>query len=347
MPALRARLGTRVGAAHVRDDDGRACCAAAGKSYLDLLALRAGDAGEAPDLVVAPARAEEVAAVLARLRGRGRGGGPLRRRDRAWSAAWPGSAAASTRSSALDLRAARRRARRSTASSRRAVVGAGTRLPELDHALGPHGLRLGHYPQSYEWATVGGCAATRSAGQASTGFGRFDDLVAAVRCVTPAPASSSPARAPGSAAGPDLHAARARLGGDARRASRSSTLRVRPLAEATRYEAWLVPSFAEGCEALRALAQDEVAPDVARLSDAEETRLHVRPPGGLRRAGGGGRARRPLPACSPAGRASPTRSRRRRSAAVRRLRGIRGCGRGAGRGAGARTASTGRTCATT
>ena len=72
------------------------------------------------------------------------------------------------------------------ACSRVARVGAGLRLPELDHALGAHGLRLGHLPQSYEWATVGGCAATRSAGQASTGFGRFDALVAAVRCATPA-----------------------------------------------------------------------------------------------------------------------------------------------------------------
>ena len=65
VPGLRARLEAAVGAAHVRTDDGIRLLRAAGKSYLDLLALRAGDAGEAPDVVVAPGGAEEIAAVLA------------------------------------------------------------------------------------------------------------------------------------------------------------------------------------------------------------------------------------------------------------------------------------------
>ena len=51
--------------------------------------------------------------------------------------------------------------------SQLAWLRAGTRLPEADHALAQRGFTLGHTPQSYEWATVGGCVATRSAGQAS------------------------------------------------------------------------------------------------------------------------------------------------------------------------------------
>ena len=136
-----------------------------------------------------------------------------------------------------------------------ARVRAGMRLPELDHALGAHGLRLGHLPQSYEWATVGGCAATRSAGQASTGFGRFEDLVAAVRCATPA-GELATLGAPASAAGPDLRAlvlgSEGTLG-----AITELDLRVRPVAAEHRYEAWLLRSFEAGCEALRALAQAE------------------------------------------------------------------------------------------
>ncbi len=150
---------------------------------------------------------------------------------------------------------------------------AGRRLPELDHALGAHGLRLGHVPQSYEWATVGGCAATRSAGQASTGFGRFDDLVAGLRCATPAGALAT-LGAPGSAAGPDLDAVL--LGSEGTLGVLTEVgLRVRPVAEETRYEAFLLHTFEEGCEALRELAQAGLAPDVARLSDADETRTTV------------------------------------------------------------------------
>ena len=70
--------------------------------------------------------------------------------------------------------------------SRIAVFEPGIRLPEADAALRAQGLALGHVPQSYEWATIGGCAATRSAGQTSTGHGRIDRQVVAVECVTPA-----------------------------------------------------------------------------------------------------------------------------------------------------------------
>ena len=57
-----------------------------------------------------------------------------------------------------------------------ARLGAGLRGPEAEAALGSEGLTLGHFPQSFEYATIGGFAATRSAGQASSGYGRFDAL---------------------------------------------------------------------------------------------------------------------------------------------------------------------------
>ena len=73
--------------------------------------------------------------------------------------------------------------------------------PELERRLANAGLTLGHYPQSFEYSTVGGWVATRSAGQASTGIGRIDELVQAVRCETPVRArwtrATCPRRAPG------------------------------------------------------------------------------------------------------------------------------------------------------
>ncbi|MET0770935.1 MAG: FAD-binding oxidoreductase [Solirubrobacteraceae bacterium] len=324
VPRLRERLAAAVGEVQVRSDDPIRLLRAAGKSYLDLLALRAGDAGEAPDLVVAPGSAEEVGAVLAACAEAGAavvpfGGGT------SVVGGVAGERGGFDAVVCLDL-ARLDRVLEVEVLSRRAVVGGGIRLPELDHALGAHGLRVGHYPQSYEWATAGGCAATRSAGQASAGFGRFDDLVAAVRCVTPA-GELAPLGAPGSAAGPDL--TRLALGSEGTLGVIAElTLRVRPVAEATRYEAWAVPSFAEGCEMLRALAQDEVAPDVARLSDGPETALTFAL-GGLPRVVRDRQGERCLLVAGWEGEPGAIRSRR--GAAAKRVRGLR-LGRSFGEG---------------
>jgi alkyldihydroxyacetonephosphate synthase len=156
--------------------------------------------------------------------------------------------------------------------SRLAVFEPGIRLPEADAALRPYGLALGHVPQSYEWATVGGCVATRSAGQSSTGHGRIDAQVAALECVTPV-GSLATLDAPGTAAGPSLR--QLVLGSEgAFGVITRVALRVRPQSS-TAYDAWTVGSFFEGAELLRRLEQDGIAPDIARLSDEEETRLSV------------------------------------------------------------------------
>ena len=60
--------------------------------------------------------------------------------------------------------------------SRIAHLGPGLRGPEAEAALNAAGFTLGHFPQSYRYATIGGFAATRSAGQSSSGYGRFDAL---------------------------------------------------------------------------------------------------------------------------------------------------------------------------
>ena len=67
-----------------------------------------------------------------------------------------------------------------------ATLGPGLRGPEAEEALAAQGVTLGHFPQSFEYATIGGFAATRSAGQASSGYGRFDELVTSMRLTAPA-----------------------------------------------------------------------------------------------------------------------------------------------------------------
>jgi alkyldihydroxyacetonephosphate synthase len=280
--AARRELEAAVGAAYVLDDPATRVLRCRGKSYLDLLAQRAGDCEAAPDAVVRPADHDQVAAVLracveANLAVVPFGGGT----------SVVGGLEASREGFAgiVSLDLGRMDAVEAVdARSLTAVLGPGLRLPEAERALGTHGLRLAHVPQSFEWATVGGCVATRSAGQSSTGHGRIDENVVALRCATPA-GELATLGAPASAAGPALRELVVGSEGAIGVITRVA-LRVRPLAPAVRHEGWFARSFADGCEALRRLEQDGLAPDIARLSDETETRV------GLALAGPGGPARR-------------------------------------------------------
>jgi alkyldihydroxyacetonephosphate synthase len=268
---LRERLAAAVGAEHVREDRETRVTHAAGKGYADLVRVRAGDGSSAPDAVVRPASREQVGEVLRACADAGVavvpfGGGtsvvggvePLR----------DGHSAVLS----LDLR----RLDRVLALDRdslTATLEPGLLGPELESRLAGEGLTLGHFPQSFEFSTVGGWVATRSAGQASTGYGRIDELVEGITCVAPAGEVETHAQ-PASAAGPDLRellvGSEGVLG-----VICSATLRVRPAPAAHRYEGWSFRSFAEGIEAFRVMEQAEASPDVCRLSDEHETRVSL------------------------------------------------------------------------
>jgi alkyldihydroxyacetonephosphate synthase len=270
LPAgARERLGAAVGAEHVREDREARVTHAAGKGYADLVRVRAGDGSSAPDAVVAPGTRDQVAAVLDACAEAGIavvpfGGGtsvvggvePLR----------DGHPAVVS----LDLRRLDR-VLGLDRDSLTATLEAGLLGPELEQRLAGEGLTLGHFPQSFEFSTLGGWVATRSAGQASTGFGRIDELVEGLTCVAPAGAVEARAQ-PASAAGPCLRellvGSEGVLG-----VITSVTLRVRPAPEARLYEGWSFRSFSEGIEAFRVMEQADASPDIARLSDEHETRL--------------------------------------------------------------------------
>ncbi|MFL5842075.1 MAG: FAD-binding oxidoreductase, partial [Thermoleophilaceae bacterium] len=122
-------------------------------------------------------------------------------------------------------------------------------------------------------ATIGGFAATRSAGQASTGYGRMDKLVLGLRLAAPAgDVVVSPH--PGTAAGPALRelvvGSEGTLG-----VITEVTVAVRPLPEVQQYEGWSFKSFQAGIDAFRELEQAHAAGDVSRLSDEPETHLSL------------------------------------------------------------------------
>jgi alkyldihydroxyacetonephosphate synthase len=243
---------------------------AAGKSYPDLIRVRSGRPGGAPDAVLVPGSADQVAAILAACAETGTAVVPFGGGTSVVGGVAP-EAGPHERVVALDLR----RLRRVEVDERSltATLGPGLRGPEAEAALGSHGLTLGHFPQSFEYATIGGFAATRSAGQASSGYGRFDELVTALEMVTPVGALRTLAT-PHTAAGPALR--ELALGSEGTLGVITDvTVRVRPAPRARRFEGWFARDFETGCEAVRALAQADALPDVTRVSDEEETRVNL------------------------------------------------------------------------
>ncbi len=273
-PVLLAGLRDLVGAEQVRTDDESRRLRTRGKSTPDLLKARAGDLSDAPDAVVRPGDHAEVAAVLAFAvehhlavvpfgGGTSVTGGLAARRE--------GYAGLLS----LDL-VRMKRLLSVDPVSMTATLQPGLRGPEAEALLAEHGLTLGHYPQSFEFATIGGFAATRSSGQSSAGYGRFDALVVGLTLATPR-GDLTLGSAPANAAGPDLR--QLVLGSEgAFGVITSVTVRVRTLPEITRYEGWRWASFTDGAAAMRRLAQTGLLPTVVRLSDESETAINLARP---------------------------------------------------------------------
>ncbi len=270
-PADRDGLAAIVGAEYCGIEDRARLLRAGGKSTLDLLRRKDSGVQDAPDAVLLPGNEEEIAEIIRYCADHSIaivpfGGGtsvvggldPIR-----------GDFTAVV---SLDLRRLNQLHSLDEVSGE-AELGAGLTGPEAERLLGERGFSLGHFPQSFQFATIGGFAATRSSGQDSAGYGRFNDMVRGLRTVTPAGVLDL-GRAPESAAGPDL---RQLLIGSEGAFGIITRVRVRvhPVPEATRYEAWSFPDFATGTDALRAVVQTGTGPTVIRLSDEAETGVNL------------------------------------------------------------------------
>lgn len=283
-PEHRAGLVAVVGADHVSVDHRDRLLHAGGKSTPDLLRRRADGPQDAPDAIVFPASHDEVQALLEYCSGAGIAVVPFGGGTSVVGGLDPARGAFAT-VIAIDL------ARLDTLTevdpvSGTATLGAGLSGPRAEELLARHGLSLGHFPQSFEYATIGGFAATRSSGQASAGYGRFDDMIQRLRVATPA-GSLDLGRAPASAAGPDLRELFSGSEG-ALGIITTVTLRVHPVPETTAYQAWSFPDFATGAAALRTVIQAGAAPTVMRLSDEAETGLNLARAGDIGGAAVGG-----------------------------------------------------------
>ena len=281
---LLEELAGIVGAEHVHTDHETRLHRTRGKSTPDMLKLRAGDGTDSPDAVVRPGTHDEVAALIAWAVERhvalvpfGGGtsvvGGLVARRE--------GYAGVVS----LDLLRFDKLLSVDT-DSMTATLESGLRGPAAEALLAEHGLTLGHFPQSFEYASIGGFAVTRSSGQSSAGYGRFDSLVVGLRVATPQ-GDLVLGNSPANAAGPDLR--EVLMGSEgAFGVVTAVTVRVRRVPVVKVYESWRWDSFVDGATAMRTLVQAGVLPTVLRLSDENETQINLAKPAEVGGESGGG-----------------------------------------------------------
>ncbi|GAA1359515.1 FAD-binding oxidoreductase [Arthrobacter rhombi] len=270
-PELLEGLRGLLGAENVLIDDAERRLHTRGKSTPDLLKARAGDLSDAPNAVVRPGNQAEVEALIAfavqhHIALVPFGGGT----------SVTGGLAVGREGFAgvvsVDL-ARMKDVRDVDTESMTVVLEPGLRGPEAEAKLAEHGLTLGHYPQSFEYASIGGFAATRSSGQSSAGYGRFDSMVVGLSVATPQ-GPLELGTAPASAAGPDLR--QLVLGSEGAFGIITAVrVRVRKLPAEKVYEAWNFESFTAGSEAMRHLSQHDLLPTVLRLSDETETMINL------------------------------------------------------------------------
>ncbi len=263
---LTAVLGTD----RVHEDNYERAFHARGKSYHDLLRLRAGDLSDAPDAVVYPYSRVEVLKVLAAASemsiavvpyggGTSVVGGVTATRG-------PFDAVLSVDLSGMN------KVESVDAESLTACAEAGICGPALEGALQAGGLTLGHYPQSFEFSTLGGWISHRGAGQHSNGYGSARDWLIAAELATPRGLVRD-FDFPASAAGPRMTDLALGSEGTLGLITRA-TVRLHRMPETAETIACLFHDFASGTNAVREAIQSQIPIAMLRLSDAEETRFH-------------------------------------------------------------------------
>src|ERR1700749_2697166 len=267
---LREKLVAMLGQDRVRDDTYERAFHALGRSYHDLLKLRAGDLTVVPDAVLYPRGGDEVIALLSLASENGiavvpyGGGTSVVGAINAERGEFP--AVVTLDLSGMD------RVIDIDATSHTARVEAGIYGPALEKELQAKGMTLGHYPQSFEFSTLGGWIAHRGAGQGSNCYGRAEDWLVAAKLATPQGMLDTNGF-PGSSAGPQLNDIV--LGSEGVFGIvTEATVRVHHAAAASDYRGYLFRDFASGTAAIRTAVQDGLPATMLRLSDADETRFY-------------------------------------------------------------------------
>ena len=241
-----------------------------GKSYRDLVRARAGRFEHPPDWVAFPRDEADVVALLDWCAEAGAAAVPYGGGSSVVGGVEPSVGEAYRGVVTLDL-ARLDRVLEIDRLSRAARIQAGVLGPALEDQLRPHGLTLRHYPQSFEFSSLGGWIATRSGGHYATLLTHVDEFVEGLRLVTPRGVIET-RRLPGSGAGPSPE--RLFIGSEGILGVITEAwmrLQDRPVFRAQASVRFPGPrGFLDGARAVRALAQSGLYPANCRLLDPLE-----------------------------------------------------------------------------
>jgi alkyldihydroxyacetonephosphate synthase len=264
-------------AAICRSDPYQRASHALGKAYRDVVRGFRGEFPEPPDFVAHPADETDLERVLAWCASESVAAIPYGGGTSVVGGVEPRVGEGYAGAITIDLRGLDR-VLEVDETSRAARIQAGAVGPALEDQLRPHGLTLRHFPQSFEFSTLGGWIATRAGGHFATLMTHIDDLVESVRAITPAGDWES-RRLPGSGAGPSpdrmLVGSEGALGVITEAWVR---LQARPRWKLSCGVAF--DDFLAAAGAVRELAQSGLNPSNCRLLDATEAEVtHAGPPG--------------------------------------------------------------------
>jgi len=245
-----------------------------GQSYADLFYVRKGIVKKAPDIVIYPRTHDEVEFIMKLSNSHNVcvipfGGGTnivggVDPRDQTMTAKGIRCIVS------LDMKHMNKVTAIDT-QSQTAVIQAGTLGPIIEEQLFEKGWSLGHYPDSFEYSTLGGWLATRSAGMQSDAYGKIEDMLVSLKMVTPT-GTIITRTTPTSSAGPDLN--RFVVGSEGiLGVITEATMRVHKSPEVKDYRGFLFPSFEKGVEAIRECIEKNWIPSMIRLQDENESQL--------------------------------------------------------------------------
>jgi alkyldihydroxyacetonephosphate synthase len=245
-----------------------------GKSYADLFYVRKGIVKKAPDIVIYPKSHEDVETIMKLAHSHNVcvipfGGGTnivggVDPRDQTLTAKGIRTIVS------LDMKLMDKLISLDP-QSQTAVIQAGALGPVLEKHLEAEGWSLGHYPDSFEYSTLGGWLATRSAGMQSDAYGKIEDMLVSLKMVTPT-GTVITRTTPASSAGPDLN--RFVVGSEGiLGVITEATMRVHKSPEVKDYKGFLFPSFEKGVEAIKECIDKNWIPSMIRFQDSGESQL--------------------------------------------------------------------------
>lgn len=262
------QLAAIVGDDNITTDNYSRASHAYGKCYTDLLHLRHGNVPTPPDAVIYPRNTNEIIKIVALCNNNNIAITPF------------GGSSSVTRGVetpkagiSLDMTKHLNQVLEVNEVNSTATVQAGMFGPAYEEYLNKRGFSCGHFPQSFEYSTVGGWLAAKGAGQASTGYGKIEHMVLAVKVVTPAGVIETKCY-PASAQGWDLHQLFAGSEGTLG-VIVEITMKIRKyLPQNTKHASFIFKNFENAVEAMRLAMQSGIGlPHLFRISDPEETEV--------------------------------------------------------------------------